>query len=346
MRRIIAIIAILTAIATTVTATAKREYEQVSTPSPAPTKTEINPETTATQETVDPTPEENTSTGETRTITQSELKVITGNVQRPNGAVWFDNKLYVVCTGDWTIYTLDDTTGATQTYIYGVRNGHSLYAEAEGQNSLTLWVPDINTGQLLKVNPARAPEPVIRNLDSPWGIAYLNSNSFLITSLNGNSIILANRDGGTMEITTGLRSPTGIAVDTENQFAYVANSGSARRAIEWINTAEINTEEAPDDAESLNLEPQPLVSGLQNTTGVALGSDGKLYFTYALGTRGVVGRVDPQKCRENGGCTNDEVEIVVYTELAAPLAGLTISPDMELFIHTMFRPEIYRAELN
>jgi hypothetical protein len=76
-----------------------------------------------------------------------------------------------------------------------------------------------------------------------------------------------------------------------------------------------------------------------------LGPDGYLYFAYSLGTRGVIGRVDPEVCRENNGCNIDRVEIVLYTELAAPLAGLAISPDMRLYVHTIFRPEIYWVQL-
>ncbi|MEL7236828.1 MAG: hypothetical protein AAGK74_20155, partial [Chloroflexota bacterium] len=83
----------------------------------------------------------------------------------------------------------------------------------------------------------------------------------------------------------------------------------------------------------------------QNPTGLTMGPDGLLYVSYALGTRGVIGRVDPVMCRENGGCTNNEVEIVVYTDLAAPLAGLAISPDMRLYTHTIFSPDIYFADL-
>jgi hypothetical protein len=70
-----------------------------------------------------------------------------------------------------------------------------------------------------------------------------------------------------------------------------------------------------------------------------------LYFAYALGTRGVVGRVDPEFCMENGGCSNDQVEVVLFTELAAPLAGLTFSDDMRLFVHTIYRPEIYWVQI-
>jgi hypothetical protein len=36
----------------------------------------------------------------------------------------------------------------------------------------------------------------------------------------------------------------------------------------------------------------------------------------------------------------------VYTELAAPLAGLTISPDMRLYVHSIFSPDVYWIDLN
>jgi glucose/arabinose dehydrogenase len=295
---------------------------QDTTPTPAPTKTPASEETI-----------QQSTTTEEKTLTQADLSVITGNVQRPNGAVWFNNMLYVICSGDWTIYELEDVTGSTKTYIYGVRNGHSLFAEANENNELTLWVPDFATNQLLLVNPVRSPQIIASDLEGPWGIAKVDDDHFAITSLNSNSIFLVNRSGETEKIAQELRSPTGIAVD--NEAIYFANSGSARRAIEWIERSSI-----PD-----NVVPQPLVSGLQNTTGLVMGNDNMLYFAYSLGTRGVVGRVDPVECREKGGCSNDEVEIILYTELAAPLAGLTLSPDMKLFIHTMFRPEIYWVQL-
>jgi hypothetical protein len=293
-------------------------------PTPAPTKTVIPEEITAEREVT-----------EVVTLTQDDLQVITGNVQRPNGAVWFNNMIYVICSGDWTIYELEDTSGSTKTYIYGIRNGHSLYAEANENNELSLWVPDFATNQLMLVNPVRAPQPIAENLEGPWGITPNGSEHFLITSFNGNNVYQINRSGETTIILEELRSPTGIAAD--ESFVYVANSGSARRAIEWF--------EKPSTQTPQTTTVQPLVSGLQNTTGVTLGNDGLLYFAYSLGTRGVVGRVDPQECRDNGGCSNDEVEIIVYTDLAAPLAGLTISPDMRLFIHTMFRPEVYWVQI-
>jgi hypothetical protein len=267
-------------------------------------------------------------------FTQSDLSVLTGNVQRPNGAVWFNSQLYVVCNGDWTLYQLNDTSGSTETYIYGVRNAHTLYAEGAQTGDLNLWVPDFETNSFLFVNRARAPQTVASNLQGPWGIAYLDENRFLITNLAGDNIAMVGRDGQVQIVLEGLRSPTGIAVD--DSFVYVANNGSSRRSIEWIAKDALIAGDAP--------APQPLVSGLVSTTGMVLGEDGYLYFTYAIGTRGVVGRVNPELCRESG-CSMDQIEIVIYTELAAPLAGLTISPDMRLFFHTIFRPEVYWIQL-
>lgn len=298
---------------------------QEATPSPAPTKT-TTPEPTAQQ----------TETGANETLvrfeplTQTDLTVITGNVQRPNGMVWFDETLFVVCNGDWTVYEIDANNGDTRTYIYGVRNGHALHAEQNNAGQLVLWVPDFDQNMLLEVNPVRAPRPVSTGLDSPWGIAYLNENEFLITNLGADNVVRVSRSGMVSPLIEGLRRPTGLAIDGNH--VYVANNGSARRAIEWVDL---------NDPATIN----PLVSGLQSTTGLTLGPDGYLYFAYSLGSRGIVGRVDPEICRENGGCGNEDVEIVLYTELAAPLAGITITPEMRLYIHTMFRPEIYWVQL-
>ncbi len=300
------------------------------TPTPAPTKTATpQPQASAT-----PRAETTSSTSTTSTFesfTQDNLSVITGNVQRPNGMIWYNNNLYVVCNGDWTMYEIDSETGATRTYISGVRNGHAMYTEQAENDDLIVWVPDFDQGSLLRVNPVRAPDVIVTGLKAPWGISPLDEEHFLITTLGDNNIIKVSRAGEVEELLVGLRSPTGIAV--EDGIVYVANNGSARRALEWFSL----DEEAP--------APKPLVSGLQSVTGITLGADGYLYFTYALGARGVVGRVDAETCREKGGCANNDVEIVVYTELAAPLAGLTISSDNRLFIHTMFRPEIYWVKL-
>lgn len=313
---------------------------QRSTPTPAPTKTATP--TIETTPTVDPTPELSTPVPSTGNLgsdspivpfTQADFSVLVGNVQRPNGAVWYDDKLYAVCNGDWTLYELDILNRSTVTYIFGVRNAHALYAETDPSDSrVRLWTPDFeqNTFGVVSVNGI---VNLATDLNGPWGVAPVG-DAFLVTSLFGNSVLWISREGETREIATGMRAPTGIA-SSEDGFVYVANNGSARRAIEWF--------EFNEDTD--NVEPQPLVSGVQSVTNIVLASDGYLYFAYALGTRGVVGRVDPAVCMENGGCSNEQVEIVVYTELDAPLAGLTISPDLELFVHTIYRPEIYYIDL-
>jgi hypothetical protein len=299
------------------------------TPTPAPSKTP------AAEQIELPEPS-NQSPAQTRI--QADLEILTGNVQRPNGIVWHNDKLYTICNGDFTIYEIDDTTASTRTYIWGVRNAHTLYAENNGLGELNLWVPDFQSNELLRVD-RNGVDTVLSNLDGPWGIAYLSENEFLVTGLRSNNLMIVTRDGQSREIVTDLRSPTGVTGD--ESAIYVANTGSARRAIEWIDKADIPAA----GGESSPLTARPLVSGLQNTTGLVLGSDGFLYFGYSLGTRGVVGRINPEVCKQNGGCTNNEIEIVVYTELAAPLAGLTMSPDMRLFLHTMFSPDIYWVQI-
>ena len=298
---------------------------------PSPTKT---PDVDTTQEVEIDSSEEPDTLTFVEPLTQSDLTVLSGNVQRPNGFGWFGDNIYAVCNGDWTLYEIDDTSGSTRTYIYGVRNGHTLFIEGTGEVINNLWIPDYDLNALLQVNPARAPVEIVNNLEGPWGIAYYDEEHFLITNLVGNSISKISRDGLVEEIVTELRSPTGIVYDED--IVYFANNASARRSVEWFSL----------DDETDDIVIQPLVSGLQNTTNLVQGPDDLLYFAYALGTRGVVGRVDPEVCIENGGCSNDQVEIVLYTELAAPLAGLTISPDMRLFIHTIFRPEIYWVQLD
>lgn len=266
--------------------------------------------------------------------TQSDLNVLTGNVQRPNGLTILDNTLYIACTGDDTIYETDATSGATRTYIWGVQNAHALIAETDDTSRrLTLWVPDYDASTLTRISGGTV-SVIARDLQSPWGIAAMDEAHFLITSVRGNSVMRINRDGDAMTVISGLAAPTGIAAD--GTYAYVANSGSARRAIEWYPLTDLNGGAT---------EGEVLVRGVQSPTGVQVGADGMLYFAYSLGTRGVVGRVNPDECRENGGCGNDQVEIVLYTELPSPLAGLTIAPDMRVFVHTMFSPEIYWTQL-
>jgi hypothetical protein len=298
-----------------------------STPTPAPTKTE-EPATTAQPTTTTPDLSVTFSP-----LTQADLSVVTGNVQRPNGLTWLNGRLYVSCTGDWTIYQLDDTTGQTQTTTSGIRNAHTLYAENRDSGEVVLWVPDFQTNSLVQVTRSGL-NIIATNLEGPWGIMYFDEESFLVTSLQSNSVNRVTRTGELEPIITDLASPTGIAIDGAS--IYVANNGSTRRAIEWYTVGE-RTGDTPGE--------HAVVTGVQNVTGLAIGPDRYLYFAYSLGTRGVIGRVNPQTCRENGGCTGAEVEIVVLTELSAPLAGLTITPEMRIYIHSMFSPDIYWAHL-
>ncbi len=295
-------------------------------PTPAPTKTTISPESTSSPE---------TGTNNIEPFTQSDLNVLTGNVQRPNGIAWHNENLYAVCNGDWTLYELDDTNGDTETYIFGVRNAHTLHIETTSETEFDLWIPDYDVNALLRVNRIRAPEQIATGLEGPWGIVVFDEQTFLITNIQGNNLVSVTKSGEVTQLIDGLRAPTGLAINED--FVFLANNGSARRSIEWVLREELS------DGES---EPvlQPLVNGLQNTTGLLLADDGYLYFSYAIGRRGVIGRINPVECMD-GGCTNDQVEIVVYTELDAPLAGMTISPDMRLYFHTIFRPEIYWIEL-
>lgn len=301
------------------------------TKTPTPTSGEIvNSEVTAEATAV---PEVVSSTFDP--LTQADLSVLTGNVQRPNGIAWYDGNLYTACTGDGTVYEINDTTGATITYIWGINNAHALHAEMDPNGRLNLWIPDFGANTLALITRAGV-RTVVEDLNGPWGIAPMGDD-FLVTNLLGSSLVRVTRDGSVTTLVEDLPAPAGLAMD--EAFVYVGNNGSTRRAIEFYSRAEL-------DAGSISADDNHLlVSGLQNVTGVQLGADGNLYFAYAIGTRGVVGRVDPEACRAAGGCSNDQVEVVVFTELDAPIAGLTLTPDMRIYLHTMFEPEIFWAQL-
>lgn len=307
------------------------------TPTPAPTKTALPATTTATATAETETESQRFAVSSIETpYNQEDLSVLVGNVQRPNGILWLNNNLYTACNGDYTLYQIDAITGRTVTLVFGVQNAYTLYGE-ETPQGYNLWIPDFQTNQIVLVDQRRtAPRVIVRQgLESPWGIALFDENAFLVTNVRGNNIVHVTRTGEVQPVMQDLRSPTGIVVEGDK--VYVANNGSARRAIEWFerSTLQPNSETAPS--------AKPLVSGLQNVHNLVLGGDGYLYFTYALGTRGVVGRVQPEECLE--GCTNEAVEIVVYTDIEAPLAGLTFSPDMRLYVHSIFKPEIYWVDL-
>lgn len=279
---------------------------------------------------------------------QADLTRIVGNVQRPNGMVYFENNLFAVCTGDWTLYRIQAETGSTITYVTGIRNAHSMYIE-ETNTGFNLFTPDYDLNRLTLVDERRfSPRTIAsENLDGPWGIITNDDGSFLISNIRSGALTHVTRSGETGIVMDGFISPTGLARDTEH--VYVANNGSARRAIEWFALDDLTISEQENGADepatvTFAGEVRPLVSGLQNVSNLVLAEDGYLYFTYALGTRGVVGRVNPNTCRD-GACTNADVEIVVYTELPAPLSGLTITPDMRLYVLAIFSPELYYVDL-
>ena len=83
--------------------------------------------------------------------------------------IWFEDHLYTVCNGDWTIYRVDDDSGETITYVFGVKNGHSLLMEST-DDGFDIWIPDPDSETLWKVNQDRlAPESVLSGLKAPWG---------------------------------------------------------------------------------------------------------------------------------------------------------------------------------
>ena len=262
---------------------------------------------------------------------QGDLELLVGNVQRPNGFAWHDGSLYTLCSGDWTIYKIDDSSGDTITFVFGTRDGNMLLIE-DTDAGFNILAPDVENSTIWQVDQSRsAPKKLSTAIEAPWGITRLDEARYLVTDLRENSIIELAADGAARAIHDGLRSPTGI-VRQDNK-VYFANGGSARRGIEYF-------EILPRGGYS---EVKPLVAGLQNATNLVMGSDGKLYFAYALGTRGVVGRIDPALCHE-AGCSNSDIELVVFSDIAAPLA-ITLSDDLRLFLHSRFRPEIYWLQL-
>ena len=262
-----------------------------------------------------------------RPLLQSDLTLLVGNVQRPNGLVYYDGSLFTVCSGDWTVYKVDAESGESISFVFGVRNGSNLIAE-NSESGFDLFVPDSDSGTLWQLDERRlSPVALAAGLDAPWGVARLDEEHLLMSDTIANTVFAVNADGETTPLVEGLRAPTGIVLDGDR--LYIANGGSARRGIEVYDL----------QTETLS----PLVSGLQTTSNIALGSDGYLYFAYALGTRGVVGRVQPARCLA-AGCGNEDVEPVVFSDVAAPLA-MTLSEDMRLYLHSRYKPEIYWAQL-
>ena len=141
---------------------------------------------------------------------QADLEILSGNVQRPNGLFWHNGKVYASCNGDWTLYEIDAETGATITYLWGIRNAHTLYVE-DDERGVNIWVPDFQTNSLVRV-VQRTSQTVASGLNGPWGIVPLDDR-FLVTNLLANNIVSITRDGAVEEIAADFRSPAGIAID-------------------------------------------------------------------------------------------------------------------------------------
>jgi hypothetical protein len=218
------------------------------TPTPAPSKTPT-PSVIATHEATE-IAESETATpvrewGQLRQYTQSDLNILVGNVQRPNGLVWLDNNIYAVCSGDFTMYAIDTETARTVTFVSGIRNANVILPE-KTEAGFNLWIPDFDTNHLLRANHLQGLPAIVvnENLDGPWGVALLDDTHFLITNALADNVVLADRDGASTVIIENLRYPTGITVD--GNYGYVANRGSARRAIEWFNIDDIDPETPTD----------------------------------------------------------------------------------------------------
>jgi hypothetical protein len=294
---------------------------------PDPTRT---PRATATPDTEEVPETDVSSSHEELPFVQSNLTEFTGDVARPNGMAWLNGNIYIVCAGDQTVYKLYGTSGITDTYIYGVRDAHTIYAEEQENQAVNLWVPDYRAGSLLRVTAASV-EEIASGMFGPWGIAYLDPTTFLISNRINGVIELVTREGERTPVIEGLSRPTGL--DHDGQYLYVANSGDPDRAVEWY--------PLPTARNSETVDADVLVSGPVSVMALRMGPDRNLYFAYDHNGVGIIGRVDPEECRANSGCTLDDVEPVVVADLEAPLAGLTFSPDGRLFFHERYGSSLY-----
>jgi len=253
-----------------------------------------------------------------------QIRYLTGDVAKPNGIGWYGNNLYVVCAGDGTVYELDDQTGFTNTYIYGVKDAFSIYPEKGRDGNLYLWVPDAGARSIVRVSPSEV-ETIVSGTGEPRSLIPYDVNTFLVSGLRANTVEQVSRDGERITWITGLEDPTALVLHRE--YLYVSNMSNVDRAIEWYTLADIRAD---------NPEPSPLLRGIEGITGMQLYSDGYLYFTYEQDGRGLVGRIQPDVCRDANGYSADQVEVVVAPRLTSPLAGLMITPDGRMFFHELY----------
>lgn len=298
-------------------------------PGPTPVSeppTAIGPDTTPkASATAAPTP-----------LTADDLSTFSPPLQRPNGMTSVGGQLFVSCSGDGTIYLIDAETGEAASYVYGVANAHTLYAESVG-DALHLWVPDYDAGNVKHYTEAGV-ETLANGLEGPWGIARLSDEAFLVTGQRGDALSLVRRDGEHEVVLEGLDEPTDLVVDASAGLVYVANGSGDDRAVEWYSLDDLRDgEPAPEGGR--------LVEGLDSPTDIHAAEDGYLYVAYADGDEGLVGRVDAAACHERGGCAAEDVTVVIESGLPAPLAGLTTSPSGRLYLHTAYGEEIYWVQM-
>lgn len=269
-------------------------------------------------------------------LAAEDLTALEPDVQRPNGLTVIDGNIYVACTGDGTLYEVEADSGRTLAYVYGVVDAHTLYAEPVEEGP-SLWIPDYGEGSLKHIADHDV-ETVAEGLEGPWGIAPVEDRGFLVTSQDAGRLSLIGRDGGQTVLLDGLDEPTGVVLDAASGWVYVANAADPDRTV-----AGYRLETLLGNGESATAEP--VIRGLERPTGLALDADGQLYVAYEAEGLGLVARVDPAACRDRGGCEAEEVSLIVDTELPAPLAGLTLSSDGRMYLHTAYDGQVYWAQI-
>ncbi len=289
----------------------------------------------AEQRAVEPLPTA-TATVTPTALSAEDLTALEPDVQRPNGLTVIDEKIYVACTGDGTLYEVEASSGRTLAYVYGVVDAHTLYAEPVEEGP-SLWIPDYGEGSLKHIADHNV-ETVAEGLEGPWGIAPVEDRGFLVTSQDAGRLSLIGRDGEQTVLLDGLEEPTGVVLAEASGWVYVANTADLDRTVEGYRLETLL--EVGSSAEA-----SLVIRGLERPTGLALDADGQLYVAYEAGGQGRVARVDPGACRDRGGCEADEVTLMVNTELPAPLAGLTLSGDGRMFLHTAYDGQVYWAQI-
>lgn len=173
-----------------------------------------------------------------------------------------------------TVQVMDRSTGAT---VF-LQNGFTAPHDAVRQNDGTLVVAELALGQLTRV-PAGggARTALATGLVTPVGLAY-DGTSYFVTEWAAGAVSRVNATtGATQRIATGLTGPEGIALARDGSLV-VADVG--RQRIVSINVA---TGAVTEIAGGLPIGAQsPAGPPCYLQTGVAVGSDGTIYFSSDL----------------------------------------------------------------